>query len=96
MLGNLFTMLCVNDVDMDGRLLRDDCAVREIGKSNAPKDVFNDEGTDDELGTAAPADDDEAIGPNDDDDVDNDEVPGVSGANADAFDRLFSNKSLPP
>lgn len=96
MLGNLFTMLCVNDVEMDGRLLRDDCAVREIGKSNAPKDVFNDEGTDDELGTAAPADDDEAIGPNDDDDVDNDEVPGVSGANADAFDRLFSNKSLPP
>lgn len=102
MLGNLFTMLCVSDVDVDGRLLRDDCAVREVGKSNATKDVFNNEVADVKLGTAAPAADDdneEAIGPNnddDDDDVDNDEVPGVSGANADGFVRLFSNNSLPP
>lgn len=86
-------MLCVNDVDVDGRLLRDDCAVREDGKSNAPKDVFNDE-ADVEPGKAAATDDDDAIGPNDADD--NDDVPGVSGANADGFVRLFSNKSLPP
>lgn len=94
MLGNLFTMLCVNDVD--GRLLREDCAaVRGDGKSNAPNEVAAAELEPE----AATAEDDEAIGPNDDDDVDNDDdddVPGISGANADGFVRLFSNGSLPP
>lgn len=103
MLGNLFTMLCVNDVD--GRLLRDDCAataaVREDGKSNEPNDVFSDEMAAVEPAVAA-ADNDagEVNGPNDEDDnddaVDNDDVAGVSDANADGFVRLFSNDSLPP
>lgn len=99
MLGSLFTMLCVSDVDVDGRLLRDDCAVREVGKSNVPNDEFNDDATDVEPGTAGPPADNAAIDPSDDDDdnVDSDEgVPGMSGANADGFDRLFSNNSLLP
>lgn len=93
-LGNLFTILCVNDVDVDGRLLRDDCGVREDGKSNAPKDVFKDEvAAAAEVTVAADDDnDDRDIVPNDD--ADNN--PVGSGANADGFVRLLSNDSLPP
>lgn len=94
-LGNLFTILCVNDVD--GRLLRVDCAEREDGKSNAPKDVFNDEATATDADTDE--DDDDADDPDPDADADNDEAvngPAESGANADGFVRLLSNDSLPP
>lgn len=81
MLGNLFTMLCVNDAD--GRAVRDDF------KSSVPNDVFKDEAV-----TAAT---DDAADPDDNDemDVDGDPVGGGSGTNADDFIRLLSNDSLP-
>lgn len=106
MLGNLFTMLCVSDVD--GKLIRVDCGVREGGKSNAPKDMFNNEAAEAAAATAvaaaaAAADDidGDAIADIDDDDAaaDNDGTgngPVVMGANADDFVRLLSNDSLAP
>lgn len=98
MLGSLFTMLCVNDAD--GRLMRDDCTVRGIGKSSALIGVFVDEltaaATDAAASTAVDDDDDIAAGTVNDATNAGGGPVGINAANADGFERFDSNGSLQP